>query len=128
MLRPKLTYFDAAASRGEECRLALFVAGVDFDDNRIARSTWLALKPTVPFGSLPIFELPGKPALSQSNAILNYVGRSHGLLPKDEWEASRLISLMCAARAITPSKAPRAASSKTFLFNTVARDGAPITP
>jgi prostaglandin-H2 D-isomerase / glutathione transferase len=97
MLKPRLTYFDMAASRGEECRLALFIAGVDFEDNRLSHSAWSALKPTVPFGSLPILEVPGKPALSQSVAILNYVGRSHGLLPSDEWEAARLLSLMCAA-------------------------------
>ena len=31
----KLTYFDVSASRGEECRMALYVAGVDFEDHRI---------------------------------------------------------------------------------------------
>lgn len=35
MSKPKLTYFDAPASRGEECRLALHIAGVPFEDNRI---------------------------------------------------------------------------------------------
>jgi prostaglandin-H2 D-isomerase / glutathione transferase len=97
MTRPKLTYFDVAGSRGEECRLALFLAGVDFEDNRIARNTWPALKPTTPFGNVPILELPGKPTLAQSNAILSLVGRLHGLLPKDEWEAARHLSLMSAA-------------------------------
>ncbi len=97
MARPKLTYFDIVGSRGEECRLALFLAGVDFEDNRIARNTWLELKPTTPFGSLPILELEGKPTLSQSNAILEFVGRSHGLLPKDEWEAARHVSVMNSA-------------------------------
>ena len=38
MTKPRLTYFDQAASRGEECRLALFIAGVDFEDNRIPRA------------------------------------------------------------------------------------------
>jgi glutathione S-transferase len=97
MTRPRLTYFDIAASRGEECRLALFLAGVDFEDHRIARSAWPALKPTTPFGSLPILELPGKPAVSQANAILAHVGRRYGLLPADDWEAMRLESLMSAA-------------------------------
>jgi len=35
MTKPKLTYFDAPVSRGEECRLALHLAGVDFEDIRI---------------------------------------------------------------------------------------------
>lgn len=94
MAKPKLTYFDTARSRGEECRLALFLAGVDFEDNRIPRSAWPALKSTTPFGGLPIFELPGKPAVSQSNAILGHIGRRYGLLPADDWEALRLESLL----------------------------------
>lgn len=98
--KPKLTYFDAPTSRGEECRLALFVAGADFIDNRLQRSEWAALKPNTPFGSLPIFELEGKPVVSQTNAILGYVGRNYGLLPKDEWEALRLESLVGAAEEL----------------------------
>lgn len=108
MTKPRLTYFDQAASRGEECRLALFLAGVDFEDNRIARSAWPALKPTTPFGSLPTFELPGKPPVSQSNAILGYIGRAYDLLPADAWEAMRLESLMCAAEDL------RHAVTRTF--------------
>lgn len=96
MTKPRLTYFDQAASRGEECRLALRIAGVDFEDNRIPQSAWPALKPTTPFGSLPIFEMPEKVPVSQSNAILGYIGRAHGLLPADAWEAMRLESLMAA--------------------------------
>ena len=98
--KPKLTYFDAPTSRGEECRLALFVAGVDFTDNRLQRSDWAALKPNTPFGSLPVFELEGKPPVSQSNAILGHIGRRYGLLPKDDWEALRLESLLDAAEEL----------------------------
>ena len=108
MTKPRLTYFDTARSRGEECRLALFLAGVDFDDNRIQRADWPALKPTTPFGSLPVFEVPGKPAVSQSNAILGHIGRRYGLLPDDEWEALRLESLMSAVEDI------RHAVTRTF--------------
>ena len=97
MTKPRLTYFDNPRSRGEECRLALFLAGVEFEDVRIARSAWPALKPKTPFGSLPTFETEGKPTVSQSNAILGYVGRKYGLLPKDEWEALRHESLLSAA-------------------------------
>lgn len=94
MSKPKLTYFDAPVSRGEECRLALHLAGVDFEDKRIARAEWPELKPHTPFGSLPVFELEGKPALAQSNAILVLVGREHGLHPKDNFEAARHEALM----------------------------------
>jgi glutathione S-transferase len=97
MTKPRLTYFDSPRSRGEECRLALFLAGVDFEDRRVAHSEWAALKPSTPFGSLPIFEVEGKPPVSQANAILGHVGRRYGLFPKDEWEALRLDSLLSAA-------------------------------
>lgn len=89
MNKPKLTYFDAPVSRGEECRLALHVAGVDFEDVRIPFAEWPALKPKTPFGSLPLLDLPGRPTLAQSNAILVYLGRSYGLHPTDDFEAAR---------------------------------------
>jgi glutathione S-transferase len=88
MSKPKLTYFDAAASRGEECRLALKIAGVDFEDHRLKRTDWPTLKPKTPFGGLPIFEMPGHPVLAQSNAILVLIGRLYGLHPKDLFEAA----------------------------------------
>jgi glutathione S-transferase len=94
MPKPKLTYFDAPMSRGEECRLALHLGGVDFEDHRVKREEWMALKPTTPFGSLPLFELPGHPALAQSNAILVLIGRKHGLHPKDDFEAARHEAIM----------------------------------
>lgn len=94
MVRPRLTYFDAPVSRGEECRLALHIGGVDFEDHRIKREDWLALKPTTPFGSLPLLEMPGRPVLADSNAILVFVGRGHGLHPKDDFEAARHESVM----------------------------------
>lgn len=104
--KPKLTYFDAPVSRGEECRLALHLAGVDFEDNRIKRADWAALKPTTPFGSLPILELPGKPALAQSTAILVMVGRGHGLHPKDDFEAARHEAVMQSAEDLRANVAP----------------------
>jgi glutathione S-transferase len=92
--KPRLTYFDAPVSRGEECRLALHIAGVDFEDVRISREEWAALKPQTPFGSLPLFEAPGHPVLAQSNAILVLIGRRHDLHPKDDFEAARHEAMM----------------------------------
>src|SRR5262245_28595615 len=94
MTKPKLTYFDAPVSRGEECRLALHLAGVDFEDVRVKRPDWPALKPQTPFGGMPILELPGKPPLAQSIAILVFIGRSHGLHPSDLFEAARHEAVM----------------------------------
>lgn len=94
MSKPKLTYFDAPVSRGEECRLALHLAGVDFEDVRVKGVDWPQLKNQTPFGSMPILDLPGKPSLAQSNAILVFIGRTHGLHPKDDFEAARHEAMM----------------------------------
>ncbi len=94
MAKPKLTYFDAPVSRGEECRLALHLAGVDFEDVRIKFEAWPAMKAGTPYGALPIFEMPGKPALAQTNAILVLIGRGHALHPADDFEAARHEAMM----------------------------------
>lgn len=107
MTKPKLTYFDAPVSRGEECRLALHVAGVDFEDVRLKRDEWIAYKPTTPFGAVPVLEMPGQPPLAQANAILVLVGRLHGLHPQDNFEAARHEAMMGFVEdlraAVTPS-------------------------
>ena len=94
MNKPKLTYFDAPVSRGEECRLALHLAGIDFEDERINVAAWPAMKDETPYGALPVLELPGHPALAQTNAILALIGRRHGLHPADDFEAARHEGMM----------------------------------
>ena len=94
MNKPKLTYFDAPVSRGEECRLALHLAGIDFEDVRISAAAWPAMKEQTPYGRLPVLELPGRPALAHSNAILVLIGRQHGLHPADDFEAARHEGMM----------------------------------
>lgn len=88
-----LMYFNFDGSRGLECRLALSIAGVEFEDVRLDRPQWLALKPTVPFGGLPVLR-EGDRMLAQSNAILAYVGRTHGTHPADPWTAAEHEALM----------------------------------
>jgi glutathione S-transferase len=87
-------YFDAPVSRGEECRLALHVAGVEFEDVRLKPDQWASLKPTTPYGSMPVLEIPGQPPLAHSNAILVLIGRKHGLHPADDFEAARHEGMM----------------------------------
>jgi glutathione S-transferase len=106
MAKPKVTYFDFPGSRGEEVRLALWAAGVDFDDNRIAGPMWPDLKPNTPFGSLPVFELEGRTPLAQVNAILVYIGREYGLHPKDNWEAAQHEALMNAVEDLRHNVVP----------------------
>lgn len=94
MAKPRLIYFDAPVSRGEECRLALHLAGVDFEDVRIKGDAWPAMKPQTPYGALPVLEMPGCAPLAQTNAILVLIGREHGLHPSDDFEAAQHEAMM----------------------------------
>jgi glutathione S-transferase len=94
MSLPKVTYFNFSGSRGEEVRLALVIGGIAFDDNRISRDEFARIKPDLPFGSLPLFEVPGHGVLAQSNAILRLIGRMHGLHPEEPWEGARHDAVM----------------------------------
>lgn len=106
MIKPRLIYFDAPVSRGEECRLALHIAAVEFEDVRIKREDWPALKPTTPFGGMPVLEMPGHPPLAQSNAILVLIGRLYGLHPVDVFEAARHEAMMCHVEDLRDVVAP----------------------
>lgn len=106
MSKPRLIYFDFAGSRGEECRIALHLAGVDFEDVRVQGSDWPAMKATMPFGAMPVLEIPGKAPLAHSNAILVFIGRQHGLHPADNFDAARHESLMCAVEELRHNLTP----------------------
>lgn len=106
MSKPRLIYFDFAGNRGEECRIALHLAGVEFQDERVQKADWPALKPSMPFGALPVLQMPGKPPLAHSNAILVLIGRQHGLHPADTFEAAQHEALMCAVEELRHSIAP----------------------
>ena len=80
-----LTYFDIPTSRGEECRLALTLAGVPFTDERLDRPGWEARKAASPFGALPVLTVEGQRPIAQSNAILRLLGGQYGLLPKEPY-------------------------------------------
>jgi glutathione S-transferase len=103
-----LTYFDAPTSRGEECRLALHLAGVPFTDDRIARGDWPSRRGATPFGAVPVLTVEGHPPIAQSNAILVLVGRQHGLHPRDDWDAAVHESIMGAVEDLRARTGPLA--------------------
>ena len=105
-MMPRVTYYDMAGSRGEEVRLALTIAGVAFEDRRISREAFLALKPDLPFPHLPMLEMDGVDPLAQTNAILRLIGRLHGLYPEDPFEAARHDSVMEAVEDLRQRIAP----------------------
>src|SRR3954467_2616579 len=94
MSKPTLSSFGAPVSRGEECRIALHLGGVDFIDNRVKGPEFAAFKAQTPYGHVPTLQYPGQPVIADSNAILSLIGRRHGLLPKDDIEAARHEAMM----------------------------------
>ncbi len=108
MTNPTLTYFDAPISRGEECRLALFLAGVPFTDERLKPADWATRRAASPFGALPYFTMEGHPVIGQSNSILRLVGRLYDLHPSDPWEAARHDALMDAVEDLRHHMGPLA--------------------
>src|SRR5205823_3991649 len=54
MHKLKLTYFDMHGGRGEVARIALSIGGVAFEDRRVKFADWPALKPSTPFGAIPV--------------------------------------------------------------------------
>jgi glutathione S-transferase len=56
--------------RLRQVRLALKIGGVEFDDDRIDFKDWPTIKPTTPFGQLPVMSVEGAPEpIAQSGAM-----------------------------------------------------------
>jgi len=96
MVQYRLTYFDLRG-RGECIRVLFHAAGQKFEDNRVTFEQWPALKPKSPFGHLPYLEVDGKP-LAETPAILRYLGRKLGFVPKDDFEEAQLEALFSTQR------------------------------
>ena len=82
----KLNYFDMDCGRAETTRIALSIAGIDFEDHRITFEEFGGLKSTFPLSSVPIVEIDGQ-TYTQSNAMSRYFGKQAGLYPEDAWQA-----------------------------------------
>jgi glutathione S-transferase len=99
MSKPKLVYFDIDGARGEAARLTMVIGAVPFEDDRVKFADWQALKPSTPFGALPVLDLDGQ-TVAQSNGINRYVGKLAGLYPSDAWQAALCDEAMDAVEEI----------------------------
>ena len=80
--RPTLTYFDLRG-RAEPIRLLFTDQGIPFMDRRIrSPGSWQALRRSLPLRVLPHYGDP-RLSLTQSSAILRYLGASVGMTPSD---------------------------------------------
>ena len=66
----RLTYF-AIAGAAEKVRLSFVLGNVAFEDERIKWEDWKALKPTTPYGQVPVLSVDGR-VISQSDAMVRY--------------------------------------------------------
>lgn len=82
----KLTYFDFPGGRGEPIRIALHAAGIDFEDHRISFDEFLQTREQMRFNCAPVLHIDGI-EVTQSNAMLRYVGKMAGLYPEDATQA-----------------------------------------
>jgi glutathione S-transferase len=90
----KLTYFNLGAL-AEPLRWAFKVAEVDFEDERIEREDWPALKKSgrFPTENLPLLEIDGE-VYTQSSALLRYLGTIFGLTVEDPLLRLRLDQIL----------------------------------
>ncbi|CAI2332132.1 unnamed protein product [Caenorhabditis sp. 36 PRJEB53466] len=91
MVHYKISYFPLRGA-GELARQILTYVGQEFEDHRISREEWPAIKPTTPFGQLPLLEVDGK-VLAQSHAIARYLARQFGINGKTAWEEAQVNSI-----------------------------------
>lgn len=82
----KLVYFPVRG-RAQALRYICADNGITLEEQVVAMNEWGALKPKTPLGQLPVF-YDGDFVLAQSNAILRYVAKKHGLYGKDDKEAA----------------------------------------
>ncbi|EGZ23679.1 hypothetical protein PHYSODRAFT_353859 [Phytophthora sojae] len=123
----KLTYFDGKG-RAELPRLIFNYGGVAFTDDRISHADFGALKPTLPFGQVPILEVDGV-VYAQSMAIARYAAKIAGLYPSNAVEALKADMFSCSMGDLegpfvdiafkTPDEAEKAQKKKVFIEETV---------
>jgi len=100
----KLIYFDARG-RAEVCRILFAVAGVPYEDVRIDRDKWPELKPTTPFGQIPVLEVDGV-KLCQSKTIARYLAGEFGLAGETVIDRARVDMIVeCGEDVLKPAAA-----------------------
>lgn len=87
-----LFYF-SGRGRGEQVRLALSELGIKWAFKPLTRPDFVALKPQLAFGSVPLLEIDGL-KLVQGGSIMRYLARSFNCLPNSPaglWKFDALI-------------------------------------
>ena len=105
----KLVYFDAQA-KGELIRHLLNAGNLDYEDFRIhfvnddgslSFEDWGRLKPSTPFGQLPLLYWDGE-EIAQSMAIARFVARKVGMAGKSDLEFGQADMVACHYEDVWP--------------------------
>lgn len=68
--------------------MLLEFVGVDFEDRQITLEQWETLRSTTPFGRMPVYK-EGDLEIPETFAIMNYLGRKHGLCGDNDHDRIR---------------------------------------
>lgn len=88
MVKYVLTYFNGRGF-AETARMLFELAGVEYTDTRLEREEWPALKPSTPFGQVPMLEVDDL-KIAQTTAIYRYLARKFGYAGATLEEDARL--------------------------------------
>jgi len=94
-----LYYFSRIPGRGDISRILLKLAGAVFDEPYIESSetgNWKTLKPTTPFGQLPVLEVDGW-KIPESGAIERYLARRYNFYGDGSLNDQARVDIVCEA-------------------------------
>lgn len=86
MARYELIYFDMDGGRGEPVRIAFHKAGIELEDVRWTFPEFQEKRQELRFTCAPVLRIDGE-QITQSNAIMRYVGKLADLYPQDPLQA-----------------------------------------
>ncbi|KAF7250136.1 hypothetical protein EG68_09619 [Paragonimus skrjabini miyazakii] len=93
----KLTYFNMRGL-AERIRLVLHAAGLEFEDHRLEKSDWPAVKPTIEGGKVPVLDVTtccGKTRrMNESMAIARWLAKKYQMMGSNDdeyYEVERVI-------------------------------------
>ncbi|KAH8404116.1 hypothetical protein KR215_010077 [Drosophila sulfurigaster] len=79
-----LFYFNVKAL-AEPLRYLFAYGAIEYEDVRVTRDEWPALKPTMPMGQMPVLEVDGK-RVHQSISMARFLAKTVGLCGATPWE------------------------------------------
>lgn len=75
--------------------MALLLAGLEFEDERLSFDEWKEFKPKTPFGQLPLLQIDDGPLRTQSHAMLRWVGtQNKALYPEGSYAVDEAMGVV----------------------------------